>query len=161
MNLMKRLSGYFSQYSNLPVYRHLPQILGAAAIMIVIALMYWLPQAQARMSTREFEAAQALKAIQGDLADRERLQPRASSAKLAGTALRETLLASLSNYGSSVSVDLVDTDHIRIRGSGSFDAIAGWLGDSQQSHRFDISAMEVIRQDGAVSFDVTLSLSQE
>lgn len=161
MNFVKKVVNHFRQNMNSPLYRHLPVLLGVAAVVAVAALVYWLPLAQSRQNLREFEAAQALKAVQNDMAEIERLRSRAASPKLTGKSLREALATSLSSYGSSMSVDLVDADRVRLHGTGSFDMVMGWLGEAQQSHRFDVEKMEVTRQGDSVALDMTLSLAQE
>lgn len=161
MNVLQKLNSYFPQFVKSPLFERLPLLLGIAAVVGVVALVYWLPNAQSRQNLREFEAAQALKSVQNDLAEMERLRSRALSPKLTGKVLQETLAASLSSYGSSMSVDLVDANHVRLHGTGGFDTMMGWLGDAQQSHRFDVEKMEVTRQGDAVSIDMTFSLAQE
>lgn len=161
MNFVKKVGNHFRQNMNSPLYRYLPILVGIAAVVGIAVLAYWLPIAQSRQNMKEFEAVQALKAVQNDLAEIERLRSRALSPKLTGEVLRQTLAASLSSFGNSMSVDLIDTDHVRLHGTGSFDVVMGWLGDAQQSHRFDVEKMDVRRQDDSVSFDMTLSLAQE
>jgi type II secretory pathway component PulM len=161
MNIVKVVVNRVRQYRNSPHYKHVALAIGVAAVIGAAGLAYWLPVVQARQSMKEVETAQALKAVQNELAEAERLRSRAISPKLAGTILRETLLTSLSGYADSISVDLVDADHVRVRGTGNFDTIIAWLGDAQPSHHFDVKAMEVSRQNDVASFEMTLSLVQE
>ncbi|MBU1235256.1 MAG: type II secretion system protein M [Gammaproteobacteria bacterium] len=161
MNSVKKLVYDFRRLFESPRYPYLPTLLGAAVLACVIALVYWLPAAQLRQSQRELEAAGNLKAIQKDLAEIERLGSRTLPPQITGETLRGTLAASLASHGTSMSVDMVDADHVRLHGTGPFDVVTGWLGGAQQSHRFGIKSMVVKRQGDSAAFDMTLSSGRE
>jgi type II secretory pathway component PulM len=161
MNSAKTLVYNFRRLLGSPRYPYLPALLVAAVVVCVVALAYWLPTAQLRQSQRELEAANSLRTIQDDLAEIERLGSRTVPPKTTAETLRGTLAASLASHGTSLAVDLVDADHVRLHGTGSFDVVVGWLGGAQQSHRFGIKSMVVKRQGDSAAFDMTLSTGQE
>jgi type II secretory pathway component PulM len=144
-----------------PRYRHLPRVLAVVAGIGALTLLYWVPAAQSRFDRRADEVAGSLKVVQNDLAEFERLKARALPPRITGVTLQETVSASLASRAPSLSVTVVDADHVRIRGTGNFDAVMRWLGDVQHSHRLGITAMSASRQDGSVAIDVTLSAGRE
>jgi hypothetical protein len=75
--------------------------------------------------------------------------------------LKETIAASLGSARAAFSVDLVDADHVRVRGSGDFDVLVRWLGDLQRNHRLDVVALAATRSGPVVTLDATLAVSRE
>ncbi|MBI4997760.1 MAG: type II secretion system protein M [Rhodocyclales bacterium] len=145
----------------LPRYRHLPKLLALAAVSCVVAVLSWLPGATERLAQRESRLGDALKAIQADISELERLKGRALPAKMAGAPLREAVAASLASQRSAMSVELVDAARVRVQGTGDFDSIVRWLGDVQRNHRLGVVALAIGRRDATVTVDLTLSASRE
>lgn len=149
-----------SQFES-PRFRHLPKLLALAAVVVFVATLSWLPGARDRLAQRETELAEALKMIQSDIAEYERLKGRALPPKLAGAPLKEAVLASMATQRPPLAVELADAARIRVHGSGNFDSVVRWLGDVQQSHRLGIKSMAVDRKDAGTTVDITLSASRE
>ncbi len=161
MNRIKSILSLVRRQLELPRYRHLVKLLAVAALAGVTALLFWLPDAQSRLDRRATEVAGDLREIQEVLAEIERLKPRALPSRIAGATLQEAVTASLASGGPSLSISLVDADHVRVQGKGGFNAAMRWLGDAQQSHRLGVTSMTASRQGGAIAIDMTLSSGRE
>lgn len=144
-----------------PRFRYLPAVLAAGVAMGTLALLIWMPAERLRLERREVEIGKELTAIQNDLAEIERLKMRKPPPPVPGSAIQEALSVSLASVGSSLSIALVDSEHLRVQGSGKFDDVVRWLGDTQQSHRLTTTRMSAIRQQDAVVVDITLSSQRQ
>lgn len=140
-----------------PRLRHLPVVLAVMAVIGAMMLLNWMPDQKARLDQREIEVDRELKAIQSDLSEIERLKMRKPPPEVPINTIFEALSASLATVSPALSVALVDSDHLRIQGTGRFDGIIRWLGDAQQSHRLSATRMSVVRQKDVVVVDVMLS----
>lgn len=140
-----------------PRLRYLPQLLAVLGMIGMLMLLVWLPEQEARLALRERAVERELKAIQDDLAEIERLKLRKPTPAVSVNAVHEALATSLASVGPSLSIAVVDSDHLRVQGSGRFDAIVRWLGDTQQGHRLSTTRMSVVRQKEEVAVDLTMS----
>lgn len=140
-----------------PRLRHLPVVLAVTAAIGATMLLNWMPDQKVRLDQREIEVDRELKAIQSDLAEIERLKTRKPPPEVPINTVFEALSASLATVGPALSVALVDSDHLRIQGTGGFDGFVRWLGDAQQRHRLTATRMSVVRRKDVVVVDVTLS----
>lgn len=144
-----------------PRYRQLPKILAVMLALGVVALLSWLPTAQHKLAQREMALDDALRTIQNDIAELERLKSRALPPKLTGASLKETVAASLASQPRTLSVELVNVERIRVHGNADFDTFVRWLGDVQQSHRLGVVSLAINRRDAGVTIDMTLTSTQE
>lgn len=161
MTSFASLANRIGQLLEQPQYRQLftaMKILAALGLAVMILGLPGLEQSYAR---RESVAQDALQSIQGDIAELERLKDRPLPPKLSGTVLKETVAASLAGARSGFSVDLVDADRVRVRGSGDFDTLVRWLGNLQRNHRLDVVVLAVTRSGSVVTVDTTLAVSRE
>jgi type II secretory pathway component PulM len=140
-----------------PRLRHLPVLLVLTAVIGAMMLLNWMPAQKARSDQREIEVDRELKAIQSDLAEIERLKMRKPPPEVPINTIFEALSASLAIASPALSVAVVDSEHLRVQGTGRFDGIVRWLGDVQQSHRLSTTRMSVVRQKDIVVVDITLS----
>lgn len=157
ITLMQRIREQLDQ----PRYRHLPKILALVAALGIVALMSWLPNAQSRLAQREIVLDDALRTIQNDIAELERLKSRALPPTMTGAPLKEAVSASLASQRPAFSVELVDTERVRVYGNGDFDSVIRWMGDVQQSHRLGVVSLSIKRRDVGVTVDMTLSAARE
>jgi type II secretory pathway component PulM len=155
--LMQQVRGQME----LPRYRHLPKVLALSAVFCIAAMLAWLPGVTDRLAQRESKVGDALRMIQTDVAELERLKGRALPTKMAGAPLREAVAAALASQRPALSVEMVDAARVRVQGTGDFDAIVRWLGDVQRSHRLGVVSLAVTRRDAGVTVDLTLSASRE
>ncbi|MBI5784932.1 MAG: type II secretion system protein M [Rhodocyclales bacterium] len=145
----------------LPRYRHLPKVLALAAVFCVAATLAWLPGVTERLAQRENKVGDALKSIQTDITELDRLKGRALPTKMAGVPLKEAVAASLASQRPALSVELVDAARVRVQGTCDFDSLVRWLGDVQRSHRLGVVSLAVTRRDAGVAVDMILSSSRE
>lgn len=157
MNRYKALVLAIQHWLASPRLRYLPIVLAVCAAIGALALLVWLPEKEARVALREMGVEKELKAIQNDLGEIERLKMRKPPPEVPVSAVHEALTASLASVGPSLSVALVDSDHLRVQGTGRFDAIVRWLGDTQQGHRLSTTRMSVVRQKDEVAVDITMT----
>lgn len=161
MTSFAELANRIGQLVEQPQYRNWLRAIQVMAGVGFVVVLLLLPGIEGRYAQRELAAQDALQTIQGDLAELERLKERPLPPKLSGTVLKETVAASLAGARSAFSVDLVDSDRVRVRGSGDFDVLARWLGDLQRNHRLDVVTLAVTRSGAVVTLDVTLAVSRE
>lgn len=161
MTSFAELANRIAQLVEQPQFRYWLKAIQVLAALGFVAMLLVLPGIEDRYAQRELAAQDALQAIQGDLAELERLKERPLPPKLSDAVLKETVAASLAGARSAFSVDLVDSDRVRVRGSGDFDALVRWLGDLQRNHRLDVVTLAATRSGAAVTLDVTLAVSRE
>lgn len=155
------LANRIGQLVEQPQYRYWLKVIQVVVVLAFVAVLMVLPGIENRYAQRELAAQDALQAIQADLDELERLKERPLPTKLSGAVLKETVAASLAGARSAFSVDLVDSDRVRVRGSGDFDLLIRWLADLQRNHRLDVVTLTVTRSGAVVTLDLTLAVSRE
>lgn len=161
MTSFAELANRIGQLAEQPQYRNLFKATKLLVALGVVALLAAIPGMTERYNKREVAVQDSLQSIQSDLAELDRLKARPLPPKLSGAVLKDTVAASLAGARSAFSVDLVDADRVRVRGSGDFDVLIRWLGDLQRNHRLDVVALAVTRSGSVVTLDTTVAVSRE
>lgn len=144
-----------------PRYRYVFGALVASLVMLLVGTAMWLPGERQKLQEKQLRVDRAVQDLQNDLAEIDRLKARPRPQELTGSALQETLVASLGNQFPSLTVSQVDADHARIQGQAAFDGFIRWLGGAQQSHRLGVTSLAVSRSGEGATVDVTLSAARE
>ena len=107
------------------------------------------------------EAGDALRQLQTDLAEIDKLKQGKPPQTLVPPDLQKVLAASQERFGLGLILVKLDQDHLTVKGEGSFEALVTWLSSVQETYHLSVLRMTLVRkQDAVVTVDLVLAPAQ-